>query len=99
MNDFDYQLLDSILHSRIRLAIMSVLMSVEKAEFTGLREMVHATDGNMNTHLKKLEIAGYVSVDKLFVDRKPTTYYKLTTKGKTAFRRYVETLGKFIEGE
>jgi DNA-binding MarR family transcriptional regulator len=99
MKEYDYQKLDSVLHSRIRLAITSVLVSCEKAEFTYLRDMVHATDGNINTHLKKLEEASYVSVEKKFVDRKPITYYQLTTKGMAAFKKYIDILETFIEKE
>jgi DNA-binding PadR family transcriptional regulator len=96
MKEYDYQRLDTVLHSRIRLAIVSVLVGCEKAEFTAVRDMVRATDGNMNTHLKKLEAAGYVSVEKTFVNRKPTTYYKLTAKGRTALKNYIDILGRFI---
>ena len=97
MPSFDYKKLDSILHSRIRLAIVSVLVSVESIEFTKLRDMVDATDGNMNAQLKKLEDAGYISVKKEFVDKKPTTSYTLTQEGRNQFQAYVEELEKFIK--
>lgn len=96
MPDFDYTQLDDIIHSRIRLAVMAVLVGVEAAEFTFLREKVGATDGNLSVHLKKLEDAGYVSVDKRFVDRKPVSSYRLTAKGKRAFELYVERLESLI---
>lgn len=96
MTDFDYQQLDDIIHSRIRLAIVSLLMTVEEAEFTFLRDRVNATDGNIGMHLRKLEDAGYVSVRKSFVDRKPTSAYKLTAKGRKAFELYVDRLGKML---
>lgn len=96
MADFDYQQLDEIIHSRIRLAAMAVLVGVEAAEFTFLRNKVGATDGNLSVHLKKLEEAGYVSVDKRFVDRKPVSSYRLTAKGRKAFELYVERLDKLI---
>jgi DNA-binding MarR family transcriptional regulator len=96
MSEFDYQQLDDIIHSRIRLAIMAVLVSVEEAEFTFLREKVNATDGNLSTHLKKLEDAGYITVSKSFVERKPLSRYKLTQKGRTAFESYIEHLEKLI---
>jgi DNA-binding MarR family transcriptional regulator len=96
MSDFDYQQLDDIIHSRIRLAIMSLLITVEEAEFTFIREKVHATDGNLGMHLKKLEDAGYLAVKKEFVERKPTTSYKLTLKGRKAFALYVEKLEQLI---
>ena len=69
MKDFDYQQLDEIIHSRIRLAIMSVLISLQEAEFKFLKDKVNTTDGNLSVHLKKLEEAGYVEVKKEFVIR------------------------------
>jgi DNA-binding transcriptional ArsR family regulator len=70
VKDFDYQKIDDVIHSRIRLAIMAVLATVDEAEFTFLREKVGATDGNLSVHLKKLEDAKYISVKKSFVSRK-----------------------------
>ncbi len=96
MPDFDYTQLDDIIHSRIRLAVMAVLVGVEAAEFTFLRDKVGATDGNLSVHLKKLEDAGYVTVDKRFVDRKPVSSYRLTAKGRKAFELYVERLERII---
>jgi len=97
MADFDYQQLDDIIHSRIRLAIMSLLISVDEAEFTFIREKVNATDGNLGMHLKKLEDAGYLGVRKQFVERKPSSSYKLTQKGRRAFELYVERLEQMIK--
>ncbi len=96
MRDFDYQQLDDLIHSRIRLAVLSVLVSVDEAEFTFLREQVHATDGNLSIHLKKLDDAGYISVTKQFVDKKPQTTYTLTRKGHEAFEDYVDRLEKMV---
>ncbi len=92
MTDFDYQQLDDVIHSRIRLAVMAVLAGLERADFTFLRDQVKATDGNLGTHLKKLEDAGYVSMRKRFVDRKPLTDYSLTKKGRKAFSIYLKRL-------
>ena len=97
MADFDHTHLDDIIHSRIRLTIMAVLVAVEQAEFTFLKEKVNATDGNLSVHLKKLDKAGYVSVHKRFVDRKPLSSYKLTAKGRRAFELYVERLEQLIK--
>jgi DNA-binding MarR family transcriptional regulator len=97
MAEFDYQQLDEIIHSRIRLAVIAVLVSVESAQFTYLKEKVGATDGNLSVHLKKLEEARYVAVEKRFVDRKPLSTYRLTSKGRTAFELYVERLGEMIK--
>jgi DNA-binding MarR family transcriptional regulator len=97
MNEFDYQQLDEIIHSRIRLAIMAVLITVDEAEFTYLRDKVNATDGNLSTHLKKLEDAGYIAVSKSFIERKPVSIYLLTQNGRKAFEIYVERLEKLIK--
>lgn len=95
---FDYQQLDELIHSRIRLAVMSILASAETAEFTYLRDRTGATDGNLGGHMRRLEKAAYVEVRKDFVDRKPVTRYRLTDKGREAFRRYVERLEQLLEG-
>lgn len=97
MSEFDYQNLDDIIHSRIRLAIMSVLITVEEAEFNFLKEKVNTTDGNLSVHLKKLEEANYISVKKEFIDRKPKTVYSLTKTGIKAFELYVAQLEKLIK--
>ncbi len=97
MSEFDYQQLDDVIHSRIRLAVMSLLITVEEAEFNFLKEKVNATDGNMSVHLKKLEDAGYISVKKEFVNRKPRTMYSLTKNGRQAFEVYLEQLEKMIQ--
>ena len=97
MSDFDYQQLDDIIHSRIRLAVMSLLITVEEAEFNFLKENVNATDGNLSVHLKKLEDANYISVKKEFVNRKPRTMYALTKNGRKAFEAYLEQLEKMIK--
>ncbi len=96
MSEFDYQRLNDVIHARIRLAVMSILAGVEDAEFTYLRDRTGATDGNLGAHLKKLEEAGYVSVDKRFEDRKPVTRYALTSEGTEAFRHYVDRLEAMI---
>ncbi len=75
MENFDHQQLDEIIHSRIRLAIMAVLVTIDEAEFNFLKEKVNATDGNLSTHLKKLEEAGYIAVQKSFENRKPISRY------------------------
>lgn len=98
MSTFDYQRLDDVIHSRIRLAVMSILATVEAAEFTYLRDRTGATDGNLGAHVKKLEDAGYVTADKRFVERKPVTRYSLTAEGREAFRRYVARLEAMLSG-
>ena len=97
MSDFDYQQLDDIIHSRIRLAVIAVLVTVDEAEFVFLKDKVNATDGNLSTHLKKLEESGYVAVSKSFEKRKPVSRYMLTHEGKNAFKIYIERLEKLIK--
>jgi DNA-binding MarR family transcriptional regulator len=92
MAEFDHTQLDDLIHSRLRLAAMAVLASVERAEFTFLRDQVKATDGNLGAHLRKLEDAGYISATKRFADRKPVTDYRITPAGRAAFEAYVQQL-------
>lgn len=96
MSEFDYQQIDDIIHSRIRLAIMALLISIEEAEFNFIRDKVNTTDGNLSVHIRKLEEAGYVSVKKEFIDRKPRTSYALTKNGKKAFEIYLNQLEKLV---
>lgn len=93
---FDYRKLNSLIHSRIRLAVMTILVSRESAEFTYLKNKIGTTDGNLSIHLSKLEEAGYLDVKKTFMDRKPLSSYKLTAKGREAFEHYIDMLEKFI---
>ncbi len=97
--DFDYQQLDDIIHSRIRLAIMALLVSVESANFVYIREMVKASDGNLSVHIRKLEDMKYVSSIKKFVDRKPVTTFKISELGRRAFEEYVNRLSRLINQE
>lgn len=94
---FDHRALERLVHSRIRLAVLSILAAVADAEFTYLRDQVHTTDGNLASHLRKLEEAGYVEAEKSFVDRKPVTRYRITSPGKAAFGRYVDRLERMLE--
>ncbi len=97
MADFDPNALDELIHSKLRLGIMSMLISVEYAEFTVLKEKLQATDGNLSANLRKLEEAEYVTVVKTFVERKPQSRYSITDKGKTAFEKYIANLEKLIK--
>lgn len=97
MNEFDYQKLDDLIHSRIRLAVIALLITVDEAEFVFLKEKVNATDGNLSVHLKKLEDAGYIAVKKEFINRKPRTMYSLTKTGRKAFEAYLDNLEKMIK--
>ncbi len=99
MAEFDYQQLDDIIHSRIRLAIMALLVSVESANFVFIREKVNASDGNLSVHIRKLEDAKYVSSTKKFIDRKPVTTFQITSLGQKAFSAYVDRLSGLISGD
>lgn len=90
------QELDPIIHSRLRLSILSILISVKEADFVYLKEATGTTDGNLSTHLTKLENAEYVKITKEFVGKKSRTTCSITDKGKEAFSKYVKTLELFI---
>ena len=89
--------LDPILHSQLRLAIMSLLISVKEAEFTFLKEKTNATAGNLSVQIQKLKDAGYIEVNKQFKDNYPLTTCKVTPKGVDAFEKYVKTLQQYIK--
>lgn len=88
--------LDPLLHSQLRLAIMSLLVSETRADFSRIKEVTSATNGNISVQIKKLEAAEYVSVKKTFKDNYPNTEVRLTGKGLTAFETYVSVLKKYI---
>lgn len=90
--------LDPILHSQLRLAVMSLLISVKEAEFTFLKEKTNATAGNLSVQVQKLKEAGYIEVTKQFKDNYPQTTCKITQKGVEAFEQYVKTLQQYIGG-
>ncbi|MXX73299.1 MAG: transcriptional regulator [Gemmatimonadetes bacterium] len=96
MTNYDYRQFDPLVHSRIRLSVLAILVSVDDAEFTYLRKQVKATDGNLAAHLRRLEEAGYLHVAKHFVDRKPLTRYRVTETGREAFRRYVDSVEQVL---
>ncbi|HVG14257.1 MAG TPA: transcriptional regulator [Chitinophagaceae bacterium] len=89
--------LDPILHSQLRLAVMSLLISVKEAEFTFLKEKTGATAGNLSVQIQKLKDADYIEVNKQFKDNYPQTICKVTPKGIKAFETYVKTLQQYIK--
>jgi DNA-binding MarR family transcriptional regulator len=91
-NPFDQSGLDDVIHGRLRLGIVAYLSTVDSASFTELRDRVGATDGNLSTHLRKLEDAAYVRVDKRFVDRKPQTRVALTDVGRAAWLAWLDQI-------
>src|ERR1700719_2281528 len=88
--------LNPVVHGRLRLALLSLLVSVEAAEFIWLRNKTEATDGNLGAQLLKLEEAGYVVVEKKFVLRKPQTLYRITKTGRQALTEYVQALKQLL---
>lgn len=88
--------LDPLLHSQLRLAIMSLLMTLESAEFTFLKEKTKSTAGNLSVQIEKLSEAGYIAVEKSFKGKKPLTTCKVTSKGIKAFEDYVTALKQYI---
>jgi DNA-binding transcriptional ArsR family regulator len=89
--------LDPILHSQLRLAIMSLLISVKEAEFTFIKEKTNATAGNISVQVQKLKDAGYIEVTKQFKDNYPQTICKITATGVKAFEAYVKALQEYIK--
>ena len=88
--------LDPILHSQLRLAVMSLLISVKEAEFTFIREKTGSTAGNLSVQIQKLKDAGYIDVVKQFKDNYPQTVCKVTPAGISAFESYVEILKSYL---
>ncbi|HEY5823015.1 MAG TPA: transcriptional regulator [Cyclobacteriaceae bacterium] len=89
--------LDPLLHSQLRLGVMSLLISLETAEFTFLKEKTNSTAGNLSVQLDKLSEAGYLSVEKSFKGKRPLTTCKITKKGIKAFEEYVNNLKDYIK--
>lgn len=90
--------LDPLLHSELRLAVMSLLMSVEEADFVYLKEQTQATAGNLSVQLDKLSIATYIEIEKGFVGKRPRTTCRITEKGRQAFVAYVEAIQSYLSG-
>lgn len=89
--------LNPLLHSQLRLAIISILMSVEEADFVFLKEQTNATAGNLSVQIDKLLSAGYITVEKSFVRKKTRTTCHITTLGQEAFEEYVNTLKTYLK--
>ena len=88
--------LDPLLHSELRLAVISILIGVEAADFVYIKQHTGATAGNLSVQIDKLSKAGYIDVEKGFVGRKPRTLCKITDSGRTAFKQYVDALKDYI---
>jgi len=94
----DLDRIDEVIHGRMRLGIMVYLADAEAADFTELKTVLEATQGNLSVHLKKLEDAGYVAIDKSFVANKPLTRIRITPEGRAAFAAYLKAMGALISG-
>ena len=91
--------LNPLLHSQLRLAIMSILMNCEEASFVYIKEQTQATAGNLSVQLDKLEAASYITVEKKFQGKKPLTTCSVTDFGKEAFEEYVIALSDYLKVE
>lgn len=89
--------LDPIIHAPVRLAVLTVLVGVKEADFNYLKDATETTDGNLSTHLTKLEQAKYVKVTKTFMGKKPRTKCSITEKGLAAYQDYIRILEGYIK--
>jgi DNA-binding MarR family transcriptional regulator len=92
--------LNETIHQPVRLRIMAALVALEPAnevDFTYLRGLLEVTDGNLGAHLRKLEEAGYISISKVFVERKPRTYISATAEGRKVFQEHVAALESILK--
>ena len=96
MDGFDIDGIDEVIHGRLRLGVMAFLAGRDSADFNDLKARLKATDGNLSAHLRKLEEAGYVAIDKSFVDRKSLTRVRLTRPGRDAFVAYLDAMSRLV---
>ena len=92
-----FQPLDPLLHAELRLAVMSLLISADEAEFPYIKEQTGATAGNLSVQIDKLSTAGYIEIEKTFKGKRPCTICRITAKGRQAFEKYVEALRDYLE--
>lgn len=92
-----FKILDPLLHSQVRLAIMSILLGVNSAEFSYLLENIETTKGNLSFQLAKLKEAGYIKIKKSFRKNYPLTTLKITETGIDAYEKYVQTISEYFE--
>jgi DNA-binding MarR family transcriptional regulator len=94
--------LNEIIHQTVRLRIMAALVTLgsnEEVDFNYLRDLLEVTDGNLGAHLRKLEEAGYITINKAFVERKPRTYVSATAEGRKVFKEHVNALESILKGK
>ncbi len=92
-----FENLDKTLEHRVRLQIASVLAANESYDFNALKELLNSTDGNLATHLKALEREKYISISKSFIEKKPNTRYKITERGRVAFKKHIDAMEELIK--
>ena len=92
-----FQPLDPLLHAELRLAVMSLLMSADEAEFPYIKEQTGATAGNLSVQIEKLSAAGYIEVEKTFKGKRPCTICRITDQGREAFEAYVKALRSYLK--
>ncbi|MEO0160533.1 MAG: transcriptional regulator [candidate division WOR-3 bacterium] len=92
----NFEKLNPIFHDKVRLGILSILLVEEEVDFSYLKEKLNLTDGNLASHLKVLEQNKIIISKKVFVQRKPKTYYQLTEEGKRSFLEYLENLKQIL---
>lgn len=92
--DFDIGRIDEVIHGRVRLGVVAYLMADNPAEFTILKNKLELNEGTLSVHLRKLEDAGYVVIEKTYKGRRPLTRIHLTEDGRAAFRAYLETMAE-----
>jgi len=91
--------IDDVIHGRMRLGIMVYLSDADSADFTELKTVLEATQGNLSVHLKKLEEAGFIAIDKSFKANKPLTRVSITREDRAAFSAYLDAIGSLIGGK
>ena len=96
MPPFDIGKIDEVIHGRLRLGVMAYLADAEVASFNELKAALETTQGNLSIQLRKLEDAGYIAIDKSFLNRKPLTRARITPQGRAAFATYLEAIGRLI---
>jgi DNA-binding MarR family transcriptional regulator len=96
MARFDIGKIDDVIHGRLRLGVMAYLANAEVADFNELKTILEVTQGNLSVQLRRIEEAGYVTIEKSFLGRKPRTQVRITPAGRAAFATYLEALGKLI---
>jgi DNA-binding HxlR family transcriptional regulator len=94
--DFDYRAIDDVIHGRARLAIMAYLSGAGSADFNELKKRAGVNDGNLSVHLRKLEEAGYIGIDKRFVGKKPQTVCSLSPAGRDAWIAYIDHIQSLL---